>query len=157
MKEIPADQNEGSGWLVEAGKAMHRPSSKKPWRGKTEALEYNNPFNLQMERVWFDGRLLYAVDCGEIEADVKDLKVAQEYQPVLSVKLGKDGKPTSEPRPVPGQYNIYDSVPGMKNYSPLWQFNYVVVPPDYEPNSLRSEQDCLKSGYPILKSSVIEN
>jgi hypothetical protein len=45
----------------------------------------------------------------------------------------------------------------MENYSPLWQFNYVVVPRDYEPNSLRSESDCLNSGFPIEKSTVVEN
>ena len=45
----------------------------------------------------------------------------------------------------------------MEKYSPLWQFNYVVVPRDYVPNTLRSESDCLKSGYPIRKSTVVEN
>ncbi len=45
----------------------------------------------------------------------------------------------------------------MDTYSPLWQFNYVVVPRDYAPNTLRSEADCLKSGYPIYKSTVVEN
>jgi hypothetical protein len=66
----------------------------------------------------------------------------------------KDGK---EPERVEGQLNIYDSVPGMDNYSPLWQFNYVVVPRDYAANALRSEADCLSSGYPILRSTVVEN
>ncbi len=45
----------------------------------------------------------------------------------------------------------------MDIYSPLWQFNYVVVPRDYEANSLRSAADCLTSGYPIEKSTVVEN
>ena len=31
------------------------------------------------------------------------------------------------------------------------------LPRDYEPNSLRSEQDCLASGYEIRKSTVVEN
>ncbi len=62
-----------------------------------------------------------------------------------------------EPERVEGQFNIYDSVPGMEKYSPLWQFNYVVVPRDYEPNTLRSEQDCLNSGFRIHRSTIIEN
>jgi hypothetical protein len=45
----------------------------------------------------------------------------------------------------------------MEKYSPLWRFNYVIVPRDYEPNSFRSEQDCLSSGYEIRQSTVIEN
>ena len=58
---------------------------------------------------------------------------------------------------MPGQYNIYDSVPSMEQYSPLWQFNYVIVPKGYEANTLRSEKDCLDSRYRILKSNVVEN
>lgn len=27
----------------------------------------------------------------------------------------------------------------------------------YEPNTLRSEADCLQSGYPIEKSTIVEN
>jgi hypothetical protein len=45
----------------------------------------------------------------------------------------------------------------MPGYSPIWQFNYVIVPRDYAPNTLRSEKDCLESGYPIKKSRVFEN
>jgi len=48
-------------------------------------------------------------------------------------------------------------VPGMDRYSPIWQFNYVIVPRDYTANSLRSEGDCLSSGYQILKSQDFEN
>jgi hypothetical protein len=122
-----------------------------------ERLEYNNPFGLNLERVWFDGKIVYASEMGEIDVDPALLKVAQEYQIVYAVELGADGKPERPPERVPGQYNIYDSVPGMDKYSPLWLFNYVVVPRDYVPNTLRSEADCLSSGYPILKSTVIEN
>lgn len=56
-----------------------------------------------------------------------------------------------------GQYNIYDSIPGMKKHSPIWQFNYVIVPRTYRANTLRSETDCLKSGYRIRRSNVFEN
>ena len=45
----------------------------------------------------------------------------------------------------------------MEQYSPLWQFNYVVVPRDYVANTIRSEADCHQSGYPILKSTIVEN
>jgi hypothetical protein len=45
----------------------------------------------------------------------------------------------------------------MKKYSAIWQFNYVIVPRDYVANTLRSERDCLRSGYEIKKSTVFEN
>jgi hypothetical protein len=128
-----------------------------PAERDTVRLHYNNPFRQDLERVWFEGKIVYAVELGELDVDVSTVKVAQEYQVVYSAELDENGKPVREPERVPGQYNIYDSVPGMEKYSPLWQFNYVIVPRDYKANTLRSEQDCLESGYPILQSTVIEN
>jgi hypothetical protein len=120
---------------------------------------------MEIERVWWDGKVVYAVESGEVELEfdedrsARGNKVAQEYQIVYAVELDERGKLVDgkEPERVDGQYNIYDSVPGMTEYSALWQFNYVIVPRDYEPNSLRSERDCLASGYPVLKSTVVEN
>ena len=94
---------------------------------------------------------------GEHDLDPTRNKVAQEYLVVYAVELDDQGKPVREPERVPGQYNIYDSIPGMEKYSPIWQFNYVVVPLSYVANTLRSEADCLSSGYPILRSNVFEN
>jgi hypothetical protein len=85
------------------------------------------------------------------------VKVAQEYQIVYAVELDEQGRHSGEPDRVLDQLNIYDTVPGMERYSPIWQFNYVVVPRDYVPNTLRSEGDCLNSGYSILKSQDFEN
>src|SRR5207237_2128606 len=110
-----------------------------------------------MERVWFDGKTVFAVDLGRIEVDPARVKVAQEYQVVYAVELDADGHSLGQPELVPGQLNIYDTVPGMDRYSPIWQFNYVVVPRDYVANTLRSERDCLSSGYQILKSQDFEN
>jgi hypothetical protein len=160
------DPEEDSGqWCVESGEAARRPKIETYRPDGTENLTYNNPWNLEIERVWFEGKVVYAVELGEMEiefdADRKAVNndVAQEYQVVYAVELDERGKlkDGQEPERVEGQYNIYDSVPGMPQYSPLWQFNYVVVPRDYEPNSLRSEADCLSSGYRIVKSTVVEN
>ncbi|MEP6694450.1 MAG: hypothetical protein ABJB39_07385, partial [Chloroflexota bacterium] len=102
---------------------------------------------------------VFATEQGEVDIDPKKVKVAQEYQIVYAVKLNAKGTLAGgkEPKRVPGQFNIYDSVPGMKKYSAIWQFNYVIVPRDYIPNALRSERDCLRSGYEIKKSLVFEN
>ena len=105
----------------------------------------------------FDGRVIFATEQGEVDVDPKKVTVAQEYQIVYSVRLKRDGTLAAPLRRVPGQLNIYDSAPGMKKYSPIWQFNYVIVPRDCVPNMLRSESDCLKSGYEIRKSRVFEN
>ena len=130
-----------------------------------ENLTYSNPYRLEIERIWFDGKIVYAVESGEVEIAFDDNRraidndVAQEYQVVYGVELDERGKlkDDNEPERVDGQLNIYDTVPGMDGYSPLWQFNYVIVPRDYEANTLRSEADCLSSGYEIRKSTVVEN
>ena len=152
-------------WRIQHGDPTPLPPGE-PYRPDgVENLTYSNPYRLDIERVWFDGKLVYAVESGEVEIAFDERrvavgnKVAQEYQIVYAVDLDERGKlkDGNEPERVEGQFNIYDSVPGMEQYSPLWQFNYVVVPRDYEPNTLRSEVDCLASGYPILKSTVVEN
>ncbi len=149
-----AEETEGV-WTIEHGNVA--PGRADPWQGDVEDLTYTNPFGQNLERVWFDGKVVYATELGELDVDPATVKVAQEYQVVYDVELDANGKPVREPERVERQYNIYDSIPGMEKYSPLWQFNYVVVPRDYEPNTLRSEQDCLDSGYPIHRSTVIEN
>lgn len=152
----PDTEVEGPGWSISAGVLGH--DHQPAWRGDgIEALTYNNPFGQVMERVWFDGKICFAVDLGKVDVDASRVKVAQEYIPVYAAELGPDGKASRPPEGVPGQLNIYDTVPGMERYSPIWQFNYVVVPRDYEINSLKSEGDCLASGYPILKSNDFEN
>lgn len=162
----PVDPQEEEGhWRIEGGTAVRRPPTDVYRADGVENLTYTNPYNLEIERVWFDGHIVYAVEQGEVELEFDDRRraknntVAQEYQIVYEVELDERGKlkDGNEPVRVAGQYNIYDSVPGMEQYSPLWQFNYVVVPRDYEANTIRSEADCLNSGYPILKSTIVEN
>jgi hypothetical protein len=150
------EENEGPNWTVSAGDVSRGRAT--AWRTDgIEALTYNNPFGQVMERVWFDGKVVFAVDLGRIVVVPAEVKVAQEYQPAYAVELDEQGRSISGPELVPGQLNIYDTVPGMDRYSPIWQFNYVIVPRDYTANTLRSEGDCLASGYQILKSQDFEN
>jgi hypothetical protein len=150
------EEVEGPNWTVTGGQVGRGGQS--AWRADgVEALTYNNPFGQVMERVWFDGKVVFAVDLGRVMVDPAQVKVAQEYQIVYSVELDETGRSVGEPELVDGQLNIYDTVPGMDRYSPIWQFNYVVVPRDYTPNTLRSEADCLNSGYRVVKSQDFEN
>ena len=143
-------------WRLEHG-TVSQVAGGDAWDGDLEDLSYSNPFGQEVEKVWFDGKVVFAVELDELDVDLARVKVAQEYQIVYEVDLGDDGKLAREPDRVEGQFNIYDSVPGMKKYSPIWRFNYVMVPRDYEPNSLRSEADVLKSGYQVRKSNNFEN
>lgn len=145
-------------WSIRGGKPR-RKSRPKLGLGAVESLSYNNPYGYNIERVWFDGKIVFASEQGEVDIDETKVKVAQEYQIVYTVTLNSRGRWVrgTRPRRVPGQLNIYDTVPGMRRYSPIWQFNYVIVPRGYKANTLRSEKDCLKSGYPIKKSRIFEN
>jgi hypothetical protein len=144
-------------WTLANGRHGPRWSGPRFRADGVEAISYNNAFDQGIEMVWFDGKIVYALDLGAVDIDPARVKVAQEYQIVYAVELDERGKARSEPQRVPEQLNIYDSVPGMEKYSPVWQFDYVVVPPDYTPNTLRSEADCLSSGYPIYRSQDFEN
>ena len=152
----PPDEEEGV-WCIDSGEPQRIAKGPAAWRDEASDLTYSNPFKQEVERVWFDGKVVFATELGELDLDLSKTKVAQEYQVVYDVELDEKGKLAREPQRVPDQYNIYDSVPGMDKYSPLWQFNYVIVPRDYEPNTLRSEQDCRQSGYEIRQSTVVEN
>jgi hypothetical protein len=153
-----SEQDTEGVWVISGGQPRPKGSGKDP-RGNVEDLDYNNPYGYTIERVWWDGRVVFATELGELDIDPERVKVAQEYQVVYSVQLTADGKlrPGTEPERVPGQLNIYDSVPGMDRYSPIWQFNYVIVPRDYVANTLRSERDCMASGYAVRRSQVFEN
>jgi hypothetical protein len=161
---IPQHEEEGV-WCITNGDVTRQGRPETFLADGTENLTYNNPYGMEIERVWFDGKIVYAIESGEVELEFDEErvpranKVAQEYQVVNSVELDERGKLRDgrEPERVEGQYNIYDSIPGMDDYSPLWQFNFVVVPDDYEPNTLRSEADCRNSGYRIEKSTIVEN
>ena len=153
----PREPKEAEGdWVLKAGVA--RKVSPRPKRIEhREDVDYNNPYRYKIERVWWDGKIVFASEQGELEVDPRRAKVAQEYQLVYAVALDAKGRLRREPDRVEGQFNIYDSIPGMKKYSPIWQFNYVIVPRSCVPNTLRSEADCQRSGYPIVQSNVFEN
>src|SRR5436309_6751600 len=113
-----AEPTEGV-WEIHRGKP--RPKKSGSRIGSVENLHYNNPYGYKIERVWFDGHVVFATEQGDLEVDPRTVKVAQEYQPVYGVRLTRGGRLRrgTEPDHVPGQLNIYDSIPGMKKYSPI--------------------------------------
>lgn len=155
-EQVGDDEPEGV-WDIRDGTPHPHQSAGAQGRSATPPLTYSNPYGYKIERVWAEGKVVFASEQGELDVDPETEKVAQEYQIVYAVELDAEGHLVGEPERVPRQFNIYDSVPGMAKYSPIWQFNYVIVPRDYVANTLRSEGDCLRSGFPIRKSRVFEN
>src|SRR5512132_1194863 len=73
-------------WQMRRGvaKAKTRPKRRV---GDVERLDYNNPYGYKIERVWFDGKIIFASEQGEVDIDETKVKVAQEYQIVYGVEL----------------------------------------------------------------------
>jgi hypothetical protein len=114
-------------------------------------LEYSNPHRQIVHPRWANGRVVWSIPCGPVAIDPARTAVADEYIIVYSLPAG------GEPEKVTGQYTIYDTAPGDTGYSPIWRHNYVIVPRDYRPQALRSKQDVLASGYPIVATDVYTN
>src|SRR5687767_4315209 len=84
VAKISAKKTEGT-WTIRHGEVYAKPRANKLRR--IEDLQYNNPYRYKIERVWFDGRVIFATEQGEVDVDPKKVKVAQEYQIVYGVKL----------------------------------------------------------------------
>jgi hypothetical protein len=115
-------------------------------------LTYSNPHQQVVHPRWAGGEVVWSIPCGPVAVDPSQTHVADEYIVVYSMD-GDDGKPEK----VKGQYTIYDTKPGDPGYSPLWRHNYVIVPRDYRPQTLRSKEDVLKSRYRMESTDKITN
>jgi hypothetical protein len=77
--------------------------------------------------------------------------VAKIFRPVYFVNDQGEGKR------LPTTFSIINALPGMPEFSPIWEIHFVIVPLDYKPNSLRSVSDIMSSGYPIIASGNFVN
>lgn len=80
--------------------------------------------------------------------DVNSLQSA----PVYSVVYASDPSVRVE-----GQSPIFDQIPGDPGYNDFWQAIQVLVPDDYEVNSLKSLDDIESSGYELVRTGTIIN
>ncbi|HEY0715560.1 MAG TPA: hypothetical protein VGF45_22955 [Polyangia bacterium] len=62
-----------------------------------------------------------------------------------------------ESRPVEGQLNIVDVVPGDAGYNDFWQVMKVSVPATYVANSITSVEEIRKAGYKIEPTDMLVN
>jgi hypothetical protein len=58
---------------------------------------------------------------------------------------------------VDGQNNIIDSIPGQPGYSDFWRVHKILAPSDYTPNSIKSFEDAMDSGYTIEITDIVVN
>ncbi|MCL5997105.1 MAG: hypothetical protein M1546_13765 [Chloroflexi bacterium] len=115
-------------------------------------LDYSNPHKQVVHPRWAGGEVVWSIPCGPVATAPGETNIADEYIVVYSMDGDK-----GEPEKVEGQYTIYDSKPGDPGYSPLWRHNYVIAPRDYQPQTLRSKDDVLQSGYQVIRTEEITN
>jgi len=58
---------------------------------------------------------------------------------------------------VAGQNNVIDTIPGQPGYTDFWQVYKVLVPAGYVPNSIRSFEGAMASGFSIEATDIIVN
>jgi hypothetical protein len=75
-QSVPPGEQAGVWRVVERDpSSQEQPETYRP--DGTENLTYNNPYGSEVERVWFDGRIVYALDCGEVELDFDEYRIAR--------------------------------------------------------------------------------
>ena len=65
-------------------------------------------------------------------------------------KVGQD-------KPVEGQLNIIDVIPGDEHYNDFWHVHKVTVPNGYVANSIASVDELMAAGFPIERTNLIVN
>lgn len=64
----PLEKSEGEGWTIADGRVSEQGRPKAPFNSDgVESLTYNNPLTQEIERVWYDGKIVYALDAGDLD------------------------------------------------------------------------------------------
>jgi hypothetical protein len=58
---------------------------------------------------------------------------------------------------VAGQRNVIDTIPGYTGYSDFWRVYKVIVPANYQLNSIRSFEEAITPGHSILITDIVVN
>src|SRR5262249_41398236 len=77
----------------------------------------------------------------------------QPTEPALIYALFRKG----ESKPVDGQLNIVDVLPGDPGYNDFWAVSKVTVPADYVANTVTSVSEILGAGYEVMSTDMIVN
>ncbi len=124
-----------------------------------ENLKYSNPFRQHLAPVWIHGKKAFHLNLGAVNQKPA-YPIAEQYLPLRASDYpGSTATPEafmSQARKLVGS-PVFDSQPGDDNYSPIWHNNWVLVPADYTPDTLRSVEDVRKSGYRIVPTPIWVN
>jgi hypothetical protein len=75
--------------------------------------------------------------------------------PIYAFVSGFDAE--GNPLVIDGQHTVVDVRPGDIGYSDLWQVIFVTAPENYEPDSIRSAEEVISSGFELTKTDLLVN
>lgn len=149
----------------DAGAAAPQPGVDTTFAGpryveNVENLKYNNPFGQQLDPAWNEGNKVFHFFLGAATT-APPYKVAMQYLPIR--KSAYNGATTTVDDFMRLVKNakvgtvVFDSVPGDANYSPIWHNHWVLVPDDYQADTLRSVAQVQQSGYEVVETPIWVN
>ena len=100
----------------------------------------------ELRRGWVDGQEVFYYDFGPSAAMIA---------PAWIFVHGFDDN--GAPDIVEDQYAVFDSSPADEDYTAFRRVSYVSVPEDFVPDSIRSEQDVIASGFRIFETDFVMN
>lgn len=109
----------------------------------TEQLRYSNPLNQKVEPIWYRNERYFVVNTDtEVSWTQKPQVPVREYR----FRFGSPGSPGPF---LAEQDPVYSLIPGSFHYQPVVELVEVFVPDEYQPNSIKSHTDILKSNYQL--------
>ncbi|MEK7311431.1 MAG: hypothetical protein AAB382_05635 [Chloroflexota bacterium] len=114
-----------------------------------------SPHVYPVETGWFDGKPVQYYSMGTNTPlnpeDPSRVMVGRVWAFVTGTNA--DGTPIT----LEGQSNLFDTTVGDPGYSDLWQPFFVAPPPDYAPDTIKSEDALTASGLAVEKQPVFVN
>lgn len=108
--------------------------------------ELENAEDAPLVTGWYRGEEIFYFDFGPNEPITA---------PIYAFVTGFDTD--GNPQFVDGQHNVIGVVPGDEGYSAFWYVNLVVVPEEYQANTITSVQEVLDSDYETVQPGLLVN
>jgi hypothetical protein len=100
----------------------------------------------ELHQGWVDSQPVFYYDFGPSSA-----MIAPAW--IFVYGFDDDGTPDI----VEDQYAVFDSSPADEDYTAFRRVSYVRVPEDFVPDSIRSEQDVIASGFAVFETDFVMN
>lgn len=101
---------------------------------------------------WYDGDQVLYYDLGTVKN-----KTAPIYVFYYENVTNDNGTMVPDQKMIVNNLadGVFETIPGDSGYTAYWRFEKVIVPMDFEPNTIKSKVDILASGYPVQQIDLV--